>query len=86
MTINGTKISPERPLLPLVPIVCFESTLVFGPFISDQYLLDPKCTQYPDIILISMNGSQNQIGWYPPALSISKKSFFQERASKTFLN
>lgn len=62
MTVNGARISPKRSLLPLVPIVCFESTLAFGPFISDQYFLDPKCIQHPNIILISMNGSQNKTG------------------------
>lgn len=83
-TVSGTRISPEKSLLPRAPIVCLEDTLCFfSSFMSDQDFWTQKCTQYPNIILISMSGSQRKTGCHSPALSTSKKSFFSEEASKT---
>lgn len=53
---------------------------LFPPFISYQDFLSPN------IILISMSESQRKTDCHLTALSTSKKSFFQERGSKAFLN
>lgn len=78
------RISPERSLLLWTPTVCFESTLAFCPFISDQYFLSPK-------VRSTSKYNFNTHEWKPEKSWLSPTCFFllprsQERANKTFLN
>lgn len=80
MTINGTRVSPERSVLPELLLSILRALWLFVLLFLTRISWTQKCSQLPNIILISMSGSRRKTGCHLLYLLPRNHSFKKEQA------